>query len=82
MNKKQIVIDQPLSEPLNELFALIIIDENGNEGIMAKNGLPLVFGYMHNLKNCLENFSDLAKVSGKKIQLCRYVRQEIMRTSE
>lgn len=80
MNKRlDVVIDTPLNQPMDELFAIIAKDENGNEGIMSYNGKPIVFGQMDNLQSALENFSRIAKACNKKIQLCRYKRTEIIR---
>lgn len=80
--EKIVMIDFPLTQPMNEIFAIMATDPNGNEGIVTKNGLPLVFGEMGNLKNVLENISLIAKQCDKKLRLCRFTRTEVIRESE
>lgn len=80
--KKFIVRDCTLTQPMNELFAILALDDEGNEGIVSKDGWPLVFGTMENLKLALENFSFLAKQFNKKLRLCRFMRTEVIRETE
>lgn len=76
-----IILDLPLKQPMNEIFAILATDQKGNEGIVSRNGLPLVFGEMGTLKTMLENLSEIAKMCGKKLRLCRFVRTEVIRES-
>lgn len=74
-----ILIDLPLTQPMDELFAVIAKDSLGNEGIMSFNGMPLVFGEMGTLKGIIHDLENIGKQAGKEIQLCRYKRTEIIK---
>lgn len=75
-----IILDLPLNQPMDELFAVISKDSTGNEGIVSFNSLPLVFGEMSLLELVMNNLDKISKKAGKEIQLCRYKRIEIIKT--
>lgn len=82
MTETTVVFDSTLEQPMNEIFVVMALDEKGNEGIVTKNGLPLVSGHMKNLKRFIEQLSEIGKMCHKKVRLCRFVRTEVIRESK
>lgn len=79
MKEEIIVIDLPSNQPMDELFAVMVKDKNGNEGICTLDGMPMVFGQMDTLKTVIEYLPNVAKKTEKAIQLCRYKKVEVMK---
>ncbi len=68
-------------QPLDELYAVISTDNNG-EGIVSimlpECAMPLVFGHKKNIESLRPIIEDISRKTGKKLLLVRYKKSEIL----
>jgi hypothetical protein len=74
--------DPPATQPVTELFAYVVIDEAGNEGIcattMGGTSMPMVFGYERVALKAMPFAEELARMTGKTVRLVKFTtRQEL-----
>jgi hypothetical protein len=74
--------DPPATQPITELFAYVMIDDAGNEGICATTvgttSMPLVFGYQRIAEKAMPFAEELTRKTGKTIRLVKFTtRQEL-----
>lgn len=48
MQDELVILDLPRENKIPELFAALAVDKNGNEGIISKDGKPLVWSSVEN----------------------------------
>lgn len=74
------VHDPKNPEPINNLYAYLSVDGQGNEGIAGVNGIPFIFGYEHRALMVLPMIENVAKQTNKKIILAKFTNKEIIKT--
>ncbi len=63
---------------VEEIYAYISEDEFGNNGILAVDNCPLVFGDISKVEKIRLYVNEVKKLTDKKIKLIRYSNREVI----
>lgn len=78
--KKPVVHSPPNEAPISELYVVLSVEKNGNEGICGYDTglglMPLVAGYERMLPMMRRMAAEVAKHTGKRLVLVKFTGRE------